>query len=72
MRGQEGEASVLSIVHGDGQPLAIGIMVSVRWRKDFRGDALAQPKIGMNMPIPCLGFFHLSGLAGSLLSPPQF
>ena len=57
MRGQEGDASVLSIVQCEGQPLTIGIVVSVNWREGFRGDALAQPKIDMNMPIPCLGFF---------------
>ena len=48
---------VFNVVYDEGQPLTIGIVVSVSWRKDFRGNALAQPKIDMNIPIPYLGLF---------------
>ena len=54
---QEGDSSVFNVVYGEGQPLTFGIVVSVNWRKGFKGDALAQPKIDMNMSMPCLGFF---------------
>jgi hypothetical protein len=38
---REGDASVLNVVHGEGQPLTLGIVVSGNLREKFRDDSPA-------------------------------